>query len=107
MVTTGLKQPSGMAWLPDGRLLVIEQVTGNVRLIVNDALVAAPIFTVPDVNTDFVERGLLGQRRAECGPVPDQHLSARHGGEPLTLFSPVRPGRISNSQKLKSSRGRQ
>src|SRR5262245_10571399 len=61
LVTSGLAAPVGMAFLPDGRLLVIEQTTARVRLIVNGALAAVdPVGTVPLVNTSGGERGLLG-----------------------------------------------
>ncbi len=59
-VTTGFSQPSGFAFLPDGRILVIEQKTANLRLVVNGALQASPALTVPSVNTSGNERGLLG-----------------------------------------------
>jgi len=50
-----------MAFLPDGRLLFVEQVTARIRLIVSDALAAVdPVATVPRVNTSGSERGLLG-----------------------------------------------
>jgi glucose/arabinose dehydrogenase len=58
-VVTGLDRCTGFDFLPDGRILVLEQYTGNVRLIVNETLVASPIYTVPDLNTGG-ERGLLG-----------------------------------------------
>jgi glucose/arabinose dehydrogenase len=57
----GLSYPVGMAYLPDGRLLIIEQVSAKVRLLVNGALGATdPVVTVADVNTNDTERGLLG-----------------------------------------------
>jgi glucose/arabinose dehydrogenase len=57
----GLDFPSGMAFLPDGRLLVIEQRTAIVRLaIVGTVTTASPIFTVPEVNPSGGEQGLLG-----------------------------------------------
>ena len=60
-VITGLPQPVGMAFLPDGRLLFIEQKTARVRLLVNGALAATdPVMTVPGVRTTGNEQGLLG-----------------------------------------------
>lgn len=57
----GLSRPVGMAFLPDGRLLVIEQQTARVRLIVNGAIsIVDPMGIVPGVNTSGEERGLLG-----------------------------------------------
>jgi len=61
LVVGGLSLPVGVAFLPDGRLLIVEQKTARIRLIVNDALAAIdPVATVPAVRTDFFERGLLG-----------------------------------------------
>jgi glucose/arabinose dehydrogenase len=60
-VIGGLDVPVGMACLPDGRILVVEQVNARVRLIVNGALAATdPVLTVADVNINGSERGLLG-----------------------------------------------
>lgn len=60
-VVTGLQQPIAMARLPDGRLLVAEQRTGNLRLVLPGAATAtAPVFTVPDLEIVGGERGLLG-----------------------------------------------
>jgi|GEM_PF-2045667 len=61
LVVNGLTQPVGFTFLPDGRLLFIEQVTARVRLLVNGAIGANdPLVTVPDVYTSGNERGLLG-----------------------------------------------
>ena len=61
LVVSGLDRPAGMAFLPDGRLLVVELKTARVRLVVGDSLAAIdPVVTVPDVRNDFFERGLLG-----------------------------------------------
>ena len=60
-VCTRLNQPTGMALLPDGRLLVVEKVTARVRLIVNGHYAASdPPLTVPEVEGDVLEQGLLG-----------------------------------------------
>jgi glucose/arabinose dehydrogenase len=60
-VVTGLSQPIGMAFLPDGRILVAEQRTGNIRVVVPSAAPASEfVFTVPDLNIVTGERGLLG-----------------------------------------------
>jgi glucose/arabinose dehydrogenase len=59
-VVTGLDQPSSLDFLPDGRVLIVEQKTGNVRLVVDTTLVAAPVLTLADVNISGNERGLLG-----------------------------------------------
>lgn len=60
-VIGSLSQPVGMACLPDGRILVVEQRSAKVRLIVNGALAATdPVVTVPAVNSVGNEQGLLG-----------------------------------------------
>ncbi len=60
IVVGGLDAPTSFAFLPDGRVLVTEQNTGRVRLIVNGHLAASdPVLTVPAVEP-FGERGLLG-----------------------------------------------
>lgn len=61
LVVGGLDQPVGMAFLPDGRLLFVEQARARIRLIVNGALAAVdPVVVVPNVRTIGPERGLLG-----------------------------------------------
>jgi glucose/arabinose dehydrogenase len=60
-VVTGLDQPSGMTFLPDGRVVFVEQVTARVRVVVDGAIAAVdPALTVAGVNTNGNERGLLG-----------------------------------------------
>jgi glucose/arabinose dehydrogenase len=61
LVIGGLSAPVGMAWLPDGRLLVIEQKLARIRLLVNGAFAATdPIGTIDNVHTVHPEQGLLG-----------------------------------------------
>jgi glucose/arabinose dehydrogenase len=60
-VVAGLDRPSGIAFLPDGRLLVVEQKSSRIRLVVDDVLSTTdPVGIVPTVNTTGNERGLLG-----------------------------------------------
>src|SRR2546422_1626526 len=57
VVASGISSPTAMEFAPDGRLFVCQQ-NGQLRVIKNDVLLAAPFLTVtPDSN---VERGLLG-----------------------------------------------
>ena len=58
LVVGGLSMPIGMAFLPDGRLLVVEQNTHDIKLVRNG--VASTVFTVPGVSASGQERGLLG-----------------------------------------------
>lgn len=61
LVLGGFSEPVGMAFVPDGRLLVVERATGRIRLIVNGALAATdPVVAVPDVDASYGEEGLLG-----------------------------------------------
>lgn len=53
----GLTQPVGMAFLPDGRLLFVEQSTARVRML--DTTAVSTLGTIPGVSTGG-ERGLLG-----------------------------------------------
>ncbi|MDX6694270.1 MAG: hypothetical protein QOF02_1873 [Blastocatellia bacterium] len=57
LVTNGLAEPTAMAFAPDGRLFVCQQ-GGQLRVIKNGALLAAPFLTVTTDATG--ERGLLG-----------------------------------------------
>src|SRR5438105_9285287 len=59
LVVSGLDQPVGMAFLPDGRLLVVEQKSAKIRLVVN-GVVGATAATLPGVETAGNEQGLLG-----------------------------------------------
>lgn len=60
VVAGGLFEPIGMAFLPDGRLLVIER-PGRVRLVVNGKLGAIDPLLAPDsVYSGAPESGLLG-----------------------------------------------
>ena len=56
-MVTGLAQPTAMALVPDGRVLVCEQA-GSLRVIKGGALLASPFLTVPVSSAG--ERGLIG-----------------------------------------------
>jgi glucose/arabinose dehydrogenase len=59
-VVNGLDRPTSLAFLPDGRVLVTEQKTARVRLVVQHHVAATdPVLTVPDVMTPSEEHGLL------------------------------------------------
>ena len=61
LVLSGIDQPVGLGFLPDGRLLFTEQKNARIRLIVNGAIAAVdPVITVPNVRTSGNEQGLLG-----------------------------------------------
>ncbi|MFN8179791.1 MAG: PQQ-dependent sugar dehydrogenase [bacterium] len=52
-------EPISFTFLPDGRTLLIEKETGNVRLAAVGRNTSVVIYTVPNVSTQ-IERGLLG-----------------------------------------------
>jgi glucose/arabinose dehydrogenase len=53
-------EPTGFAFLPDGRVLIVERETGNVRLAPAGTGTSVVVLTIPDVNSPNGERGLLG-----------------------------------------------
>jgi len=61
VVAGGLDQPVSFAFLPDGRILLTEQKSGKVRMIVNGHVAATdPALVVPNLTNVGEERGLLG-----------------------------------------------
>ena len=59
-LVTGFDAPTAFAFLPDGRVLVVEQNTGRVRLVVGHHVAATdPVFTRTGMSIGN-ERGLLG-----------------------------------------------
>ena len=59
-VVAGLDKPVGLAFLPDGRVLVGEQHAGRIRVIQNDRLREEPFAVIENVMTGTLELGLLG-----------------------------------------------
>src|SRR3954447_15974577 len=60
-IVAGLAQPVGFAFLPDGRLLVVEQKSARILLVRTSGTPRADsVGVVPSVNTNGSERGLLG-----------------------------------------------
>lgn len=60
VVVSALDMPTAFDFLPDGRVVVAEQFSGRIRLVVNGQLAATdPVMTVPDVRWGG-EEGLLG-----------------------------------------------
>lgn len=58
VITEALEQPTALAFLPDGRLLIAER-QGRIRLVANGVLAATPVITL-SVDTALGERGVLG-----------------------------------------------
>ncbi|MFY9344000.1 MAG: PQQ-dependent sugar dehydrogenase [Planctomycetota bacterium] len=60
-LATGLQSGTAMAFLPDGRLLITERATGNIRVFENGALQAQPWATIAVASGgSWAEQGLLG-----------------------------------------------
>lgn len=59
VVSQGLDLPVAFDFLPDGRLVFVEQYSGEIHLLVNGQVPASPVMTVPNV-TIGGEEGLLG-----------------------------------------------
>ena len=90
-IVGGLSTPTGMAALPDGRVLVTEQLTARIRLIVNGALSSVdPVVTVPGVRNDDFFRGLLGiavDPRWPSSPYVYVHFAATNGKLMISRFT--------------------
>lgn len=56
---TGLTEPTALAFLPDGRMLVAEQL-GTVRVVENGTLQAEPFYTANVYREHALELGLVG-----------------------------------------------
>lgn len=60
-IVSGLVQVVNFDFLPDGRILVVERGSAQIRLVVGDSLSSIdPVAVVPDVETSALEQGLLG-----------------------------------------------
>jgi glucose/arabinose dehydrogenase len=58
-VATGLTSPTAIALVPDGRMLLTEQL-GKVRVIKNEALLSTPFLDLSAETQGEQERGMLG-----------------------------------------------
>lgn len=59
IVAQTLDLPTAFDFLPNGRIVFVEQYSGQIRLVVNGVVPASPVMTVPSI-TITGERGLLG-----------------------------------------------
>jgi glucose/arabinose dehydrogenase len=84
----GIDLATSMTFLPDGRLLFLEQRSGRVRMLVNGAPSPIdPVFTVDSVSYSS-ERGLLGVAVDPGWPVrPYVYLQYTYGGAPEAHIS--------------------
>jgi glucose/arabinose dehydrogenase len=61
VLVSNLNEPTSFAFLPDGRVLLTEQRTGKLRLVVNGHLAATdPVLVVPQLSNGGYEAGLQG-----------------------------------------------
>lgn len=60
LLGSSLSRPVGLAFTPDGRLLIAEQYTGIIKVFKNGSVLATPYATVSPVYTGDNESGLLG-----------------------------------------------
>jgi len=80
VIVGALSTPTGLAFLPDGRCFVTEQLTARIRLIVNGALSTTdPVCVVPNVRNNNFFRGLLG--------IAVDHYAANPGKVLLSRFT--------------------
>lgn len=95
---TGLDQPNGMAFLPDGRLLVTELFTGKIRLIVNGHVASTdPTVTVDSVSTSNPERGVQGIAIDPRWPTfPYVYVGYTHLGSRMSLVRYTATGDLTN-----------
>ncbi len=56
-IASGLENPWGLDWLPDGRMLVTER-PGRLRLVAEDGQLSAPLKGIPEITSEFRD-GLL------------------------------------------------
>jgi glucose/arabinose dehydrogenase len=59
-VVTGIANPVGLAFLPDGRILIGEKDTGRIRVVEDGVLRPEPFATVEPLVQGTLELGLLG-----------------------------------------------
>src|SRR6266567_4656956 len=58
-VLTGLSFPTAFKFAPDGRIFLLERVTGRIRIVEHGSLLPTPFYTFANVATNG-EQGLLG-----------------------------------------------
>ncbi|HYK96998.1 MAG TPA: LamG-like jellyroll fold domain-containing protein [Candidatus Acidoferrales bacterium] len=59
VIASGITQPTNMAWLPDGRILILGK-TGQVWLVKNGVLQTTPFIDIRDHVNSYFDHGLLG-----------------------------------------------
>ena len=88
--------PVGFAFLPDGRIVLIEKDSGNVRLAAAGSSTSALIFTVPNV-TPGGERGLLGVAVDPQWPArPYLYFHSTQAGDVIHITRYTASGQLTN-----------
>jgi glucose/arabinose dehydrogenase len=108
----GLERAVGFDFLPDGRILVIEQKQdapapdeGRVYLVVNGT-VHGPILSITDVNADGLERGLLGVAADPAWPVrPYVYVQLTHSSGASVVRMYTASGDLTGSSSSSLSLG--
>jgi len=59
VVATGIPQPTAVAWLPDGRILIANKL-GVVRMVKNGVLLPTPFIDISGHVNTYFDHGLLG-----------------------------------------------
>lgn len=98
-------QPTGFAFLPDGRLLVTERTTGFVHLVPTTSTASVVIDTIPDVTSNG-ERGLLGVAVDPGWPVrPYVYFHSTRVGSVIHITMFTASGDLVNSSSTNLSLG--
>lgn len=83
-VATGLNKPWGLAFLPDGRMLVSEKAAGVLRIIGSDGSKSAPVSGTPKVDARD-QGGMMGVAVPGDGWVYWTYAEPRDGGNGLAV----------------------
>lgn len=98
VVVSGLDQPTAFAFLPDGRALVTEQVTGAIRLVIGGSLSPTPLATVSGLSINGGERGLLAIAVDPGWPVrPYVYVHATVTGNKMRLIRYTATGTLTGA----------
>ncbi|MBC7521486.1 MAG: PQQ-dependent sugar dehydrogenase [Sandarakinorhabdus sp.] len=83
-VATGLSSPWGLAFLPDGRMLVSEKNPGALRIVGKDGGISAPITGTPKVDARG-QGGMMGVGVPGDGWIYWTYAEPREGGNGLAV----------------------
>lgn len=102
LIADSLSQPVGIALLPDGRVLVIEQRSARIKLIrIGPPVTVDSVGTVPGVNSVANERGLLGIAVDPGWPArPYLYTHSTHTGNHIRISRFAASGALSDPTGL-------